>query len=78
MRQISAKLKDIEAASLFITLNREQDFEIDVKVGRYLIDGKSVLGIVGMAVGADIIISLITDDERLAEEYCRKLGKILS
>ena len=76
MKEIPVILKDAQTATLFVEFNKKQDFEIDVRIGKYLIDGKSILGILGFAAGKEITVNVIADDET-AGQYAKSLGEIL-
>ena len=78
MREIPVTIKNAETAVLFVELNKDQPFDIDIKAGRYIVDGKSVLGVLGCAVEKNFTAVLLTDNEEDVETYLGKLEKLLS
>lgn len=69
---ISFYLGSSDDAEHLINLCRKYNFDIDVVHRRYIIDGKSILGIMSL-VGNTVGIDLITDDEDIKEEFRKKL-----
>lgn len=59
-------------AERLVSLCRKYDFDIDIMHRRYIIDGKSILGVMSL-VGDTIGIDLMTDDENIKEEFKKKL-----
>lgn len=69
---ISFYLGSSDDAERLTNLCRKYNFDIDVVHRRYIIDGKSILGIMSL-VGNTVGIDLMTDDEDIKEEFRKKL-----
>lgn len=50
------RLSDIDEVRDFVHAARACDCEIDVKYNRILIDGKSLLGMIGVGMSKDIVV----------------------
>lgn len=72
---ISFYLGSHEDAERLVNLCRKYDFDIDIVHRRYIIDGKSILGIMSL-VGNTIGIDLMTGDENIKEDFKKKLYEV--
>ena len=50
-------------------------FEIDATVGRYLLDAKSIMGLLSLGFGKDIVIFAHTEDTKAVEALKFELTK---
>lgn len=69
---ISYYIGSSDNAGRLVRLCRKYDFDIDIMYGRYIIDGKSILGVMSL-VGNTVGIDLMTYDENIKEEFKKKL-----
>lgn len=69
---ISYYIGSSDNAERLVRLCRKYDFDIDIMYGRYIIDGKSILGVMSL-VGNTVGIDLMTYDENIKEEFKKKL-----
>ena len=56
------KLSLLENAKLFTEIASRYDFDIDLKVGRYIVNGKSVLGVCSLDMSKPITVEIYSDD----------------
>lgn len=58
-----------------VSYSREFEEDVDVRYQRYTIDAKSVLGVSSL-VGNTVIVDIITEDEKVKEEFYNGLFKL--
>ncbi|MBD9002273.1 MAG: HPr family phosphocarrier protein, partial [Coprococcus catus] len=51
MNEKNIVLNNVEAAKEFVKAASECDFDIDVRYNRFLVDAKSILGVLSMDLG---------------------------
>lgn len=49
--------------------------DIDVKQGKFTVDGKSILGIFSLNLIEGLSVYILTPDEKVAEDFKRKIFK---
>lgn len=69
MIKTTLKLNTITSIEKFIQLNSGMPFHIDVTSGRYIVDGKSIMGIFSIDTSKPIDCILHTDDENIIGIY---------
>ena len=67
----SVVIGTIDRAKTFNSILCKFDGDVDVKQGRYNIDGKSIMGLFALNLMSPIIVSANGDEESLIEE-CRE------
>lgn len=65
MKRVSIHLKSMTEIKKFVNLVAMQDFEIDLISGRYLINAKSIMGVLSMDL--DKPIDMLVHSERCEE-----------
>lgn len=60
----------LEHVNKFCTICDEFDFDINVICGKYCVDGKSAMGVMGLG-GNKVLIAPVTDDEFEIERFFR-------
>lgn len=60
MVSASIILKEIDDVKEFINLASKSEYDIDVYGGRYVVDGKSIMGLFSLNLSAPILVK--TDD----------------
>lgn len=58
-----------------VSYSREFEEDVDVRYQRYTIDAKSVLGVSSL-VGTTVNVEIITEDEKVKEEFYNGLFKL--
>ena len=71
MKQRKIMLKTIEDAKKFVNASMKCDFDIDVYYNRFLIDAKSILGVLSL----DLTRELTVDCHGESPEFNRTLKK---
>ena len=56
MNEKNIVLNNVEAAKEFVKAASECDFDIDVRYNRFLVDAKSILGVLSMDLGQILIV----------------------
>lgn len=78
MKTLKVKLKaDIESVKEFVNENSKVDFDIDVKQGRYAVDGKSLLGVMGINLLSEVDLKIICDDLDKIYEYTQNIERFI-
>lgn len=78
MKTLRVKLKaDIESVKQFVNENSKFDFDIDVKQGRYTVDAKSLLGVMGINLTSGVEITIISDNSQMIETYISKIQRFI-
>ena len=62
MKVINIKLSLLENAKLFADIASRYPFDVDLRVGRYVVDGKSVLGVCSIDMSKPITVEIYSDD----------------
>ena len=61
MVSLTISLNSINAVKDFVTLANLHDFEINLKLGKYIVDGKSIMGIFGLDLSKNLILEAACD-----------------
>lgn len=69
------KLDTLTKVDKLVSYSREFEEDIDVRYQRYTIDAKSVLGVSSL-VGTTVNVEIITEDEKVKEEFYNGLFKL--
>lgn len=67
MREVKISLDNIEKVKKFVSLAIEFDSDIDLVSGRYVIDGKSILGIFSIDLSKPLFLQIHADQEEAEE-----------
>ena len=70
---IRVLFQSMEDCQRFVLAVENYPFHVDLQSGRNVIDGKSVLGILGFGLHRILDLRLHTDDRKLAEEALSKI-----
>ena len=69
---LSCRLNDVSTAEHLVLICRQFEEEIDVIHGRYIIDGKSTLGVVSL-IGNIVSLEINTSNEKIKKSLKKKL-----
>ncbi len=69
------KLDTLTKVDKLVSYSREFEEDVDVRYQRYTIDAKSVLGVSSL-VGTTVNVEIITEDEKVKEEFYNGLFKL--
>lgn len=70
---IKIKLNSMKDVALFIDKCSLFDVDIDYKVDKYVIDAKSLMGILSISLGREAIVTINTDDKRMIDTFIDEL-----
>ncbi len=73
MRKFNILLNGIEKVKTFCNLANEQDYELSLQCGRYIIDAKSILGIFSLDLTKPI--ELVVETEGIDLEVVKEIFK---
>ena len=73
MEPIRVLFQSMEDCQRFVLAVENYPFNIDLRSGRHVIDGKSMLGILGFGLHRVLDLRLHTEDRKLAEEVLSKI-----
>lgn len=74
MKKIEVKLEGISAVKDFVTVVNDYKTEIDLVVGRYLIDAKSIMGVLSLDLSQPLTVQIHSDD---CSELLERLGRFI-
>ena len=74
MRAVNIKLSLAENVKQFVNIASRYPYDIDLRVGRHVVDGKSILGIFSLDLSKPIILEAHTDD---ASEFFAKIKQYI-
>lgn len=67
---ITAKLllNNIERVNRFVGEMNKKDFDVDLTSGKYLVNAKSMMGVLSLDLTQSVTVNADTDDEAFLEE----------
>ena len=68
MAKFSIKLNTAKEVMMFVNICGQFDCDVNCKHGRYIIDGKSIIGMINF-IDKDIEVDFNCDDERVVELF---------
>ena len=74
MEPIKVLFQSMEDCQRFVMAIDNYPFNIDLQSGRQIIDGKSMLGIIGFGLHRELELKLHTDDNKAVEEILDKIA----
>lgn len=74
MRKVTIKLKDIYDIKNFVTIISRYDFDSDLLTGRYIIDAKSIMGI--LSLNLDKPLTLVMHSEH-CEDALKEIAQYI-
>ncbi len=72
---LSCRLSDVNTAEQLVVICRQFQEDIDVIHGRYVIDGKSTLGVVSL-IGNIVSLEINTSNEQIKKEFEKEIIKL--
>lgn len=74
--KLKIKLDTVNDASMISTLaNKYKECDIDCKCGRYIIDLKSIMGILSLGLPKTVEVIIQSDDDKLIDRIKKDLHK---
>lgn len=65
---------NVNDAALFVKICGEFDEDIDYKVGRYILDGKSLMGVLSAGLNNIATVKINTKNKRTEEKFKEKIS----
>jgi phosphotransferase system HPr-like phosphotransfer protein len=62
MKTVTIKLPLTESVKLFVNIANRYPYDMDLRAGRYVVDAKSILGIMSLDLAKPIALEIYTDD----------------
>lgn len=69
------KLNTIDDVKEFVNICSKYDVDIDVKQGKFAVDGKSILGIFSLNLMDKLDAYILIQDERVVRDFRQKISK---
>lgn len=77
MKTVKILLSTIPAVRDFVNIVSRTDADIDLVSGRYVVDGKSIMGIFSLDLMNPIVLNAHTEDEAVIEQLMKDLTPYL-
>ncbi|MBE6729378.1 MAG: HPr family phosphocarrier protein [Ruminococcaceae bacterium] len=61
-------LNNIDSVNRFVSKMAEKDFDIDLVLGKYLVNAKSIMGVLSLDLTQPVTVKAHTDNEDFLEE----------
>ena len=74
MKKIEVMLDGITAVKDFVTIVNDYTIETDLVVGRYLIDAKSIMGVLSLDLSQPLTVQIHSED---CEELLKRLDRFV-
>lgn len=71
----NVKLSTLEDMSDFVKICDQFDDYIDYKVGSYIVDAKSVMGVMSTTIGKEAKVTIYTDNSRIVDSFVDNIKK---
>ncbi len=71
------KLKDLEDVKHFVTATTLAPYDVDLRSDRFVVDGKSILGIFSLNLAHPITLNVHTETEEEAAEFLSSIKDFL-
>ena len=62
MKAFNARLSLAENVKRFVRIASSHPYEIDVRGGRHVVDGKSIAGILSLDLSKSVVVEIFDDD----------------
>lgn len=66
-------LNTIDKVKRFTTITNNFDCEIDVIQGKYIVDGRSIMGIFSLNLTETVTVEIESDDEKEIDRFLEKM-----
>lgn len=68
MFTVQVLLNNIESVNRFVAKMSEKDYDVDLVSGKYLVNAKSMMGVLSLDLTKPVTVNAETDDESFLEE----------
>ena len=77
MNTVKIRLSTIADVRDFVNTVSKSDVDIDLKSGRYVVDGKSIMGIFSLDLLSPIKLTARAEDEKAIDGLLEKIAKFI-
>jgi phosphocarrier protein HPr len=74
MKTFNIALRSITDVKDFVNIVNKYDFDVDLTSGRYVVDGKSIMGIFSLDLSKPIKVDVHTDD---CGKFCEEIKSFI-
>lgn len=67
--EFQIKLENANNIALFTQKCSEYKCDIDYQVGRYIIDAKSIMGVLSIGIGKVVTVKINTNDKKVVKDF---------
>lgn len=67
--ELKIKLHSVNDVAMFVKVCERFEEDIDYKHGRYVIDAKSIMGVLSTAIGNVALVNILTDNNKVIENF---------
>ena len=71
----TVKLPTLEDMNSFVNICSQFEEDIGYKIGRYIVDAKSVMGIMSTTLGREANVTIHTDNSRVIDSFVDHIHK---
>lgn len=75
MLTVQVLLNNIENVNRFVAKMSEKDYDVDLVSGKYLVNAKSMMGVLSLDLTKPVTVNAETDDETFLEEMEEYIAK---
>ena len=75
MKEIVVNINNIEKVKRFVSDALSFKSDIDILDGRYIIDGKSIMGVFSLDLSKDILVKIYSDDKKEITRFNTVMAK---
>lgn len=68
-------LNNIESVNRFVAKMSEKDYDVDLSSGKYLVNAKSMMGVLSLDLTKSVTLTAETDDKTFLEEIDEYIEK---
>ena len=69
MKTVTINLGSIDKVKSFVNDITKFDSDFDLVSGRYVIDAKSIMGILSTSLNKECVVNFLSDDEKLCNQF---------
>ncbi len=71
--ELKIKLNSVNDVAMFVKVCERFEEDIDYKHGRYVIDAKSIMGVLSTTIGDVALVNIITSNDKVKEDFKEKI-----
>lgn len=71
--ELKIKLNSVNDVAMFVKVCERFEEDVDYKHGRYVIDAKSIMGVLSTTIGDVALVNIITSNDKVKEDFKEKI-----